>query len=107
MTSFSNTEVIPHGGDDIEPNDSHGQLQGGQMTTLAIPLSVWGRNRGQVLSVPSHMYMWHHTDHLVIQVVPAQGSVAVFRQFHDNVLWMRHVQSTSSYFWTLHHRWVS
>ena len=46
--------------------------------------------------------MWRHADHPAIRVVPARGSAAVFRQFRDNALRMRHVQSASSYFQMLH-----
>ena len=59
------------------------------------------RNKQKLLE-----YMWCHTDHLVIWVVPAKGSVAIFRQFHVNALQTHCIQSTSSYFWMLHHPWV-
>ena len=48
--------------------------------------------------------MWHYVDHPETWVDHSWGSAAVFRQFHDNALRMRHVQSASSYFWTLHHQ---
>ena len=60
--------------------------------------------QGDPNQVTPPVYMWCHTGHPVIWVVPAQGSAAVFSHFHDNVLWTRHFRSVSSSFWMLCHR---